>query len=157
VEIAEYAALDAVGLAAALRRGEVSATEVLDVARAAVEELNPRLNGLALPLFDEPLTYEANGPFAGVPFLIKDDGPTAEGVPFTVGSRHFRGAVAPCDDGIMERFRAAGLATIGSTAVPEMAINFATESVLYGPTRNPWDPARGVGGAARTARTRWRS
>jgi amidase len=148
MDIAEYAALDAVGLEACLDRGDVSAPEVLATSRRAIEAINPKINGLALALFDEPLAYDADGSFAGVPFLIKDDGPTAESVPFTLGSHHFRGAVAPCDDGIMQRFRAAGLATIGSTAVPEMAINFATESVLNGPTHNPWDLGRGVGGSS---------
>ena len=89
-----------------------------------------------------------------MPFLIKDDGPTAEGVPFTVGSRHFQGAVAPWDDGMMKRFRSAGLVTLGSTAVPEMAISLATESVLNGATRNPWDTSRSASGPSSTERPR---
>jgi len=148
MDVAEYARLDAVGLAALIRAGDVSAAEAESLARRAIEAVNPDLNGLAMPLFEDPLHYDAAGPFAGVPFLIKDDGPTAGGVPFTVGSRHFRGAVAPCDDGMMKRFRSAGLATLGSTAVPEMAISLATESVMNGATRNPWDLTRGVGGSS---------
>ncbi|MPY96278.1 MAG: amidase, partial [Acidimicrobiia bacterium] len=102
----------------------------------------------SMPLFETALRYDPAGPFGGVPFLIKDDGPTAEGVPFTVGSRHFQGAIAPFDHGIMEQFRTAGLAALGVTAVPEMGISFTTESVLNGITRNPWDLARGVGGSS---------
>lgn len=148
MDVAEYAPFDAVGLAALIRAGEVAAAEMETVARRAIGAVNPDLNGLAMPLFEHSLHYDADGPFAGVPFLIKDDGPTAEGVPFTVGSRHFQGAVASCDDGMMKRFRSAGLATIGSTAVPEMGISLATESVLNGATRNPWDLSRGVGGSS---------
>lgn len=148
MEVAEYARFDAVGLAALVRAGDALPAEIETAARRAIEEVNSELNGLAMPLFESALHYDADGPFAGVPFLIKDDGPTAAGVPFTVGSRHFHGAVAPCDDGMMKRFRSAGLATLGSTAVPEMAISLATESVLNGATRNPWDLARGVGGSS---------
>ena len=148
MDVGEYARFDAVGLSALIRAGDTSPAEVEAAARRAIEEVNAEINGLAMPLFERPLHYAADGPFAGVPFLIKDDGPTAEGVPFTVGSRHFQGAVAPSDDGMMERFRSAGLATLGSTAVPEMAISLATESVLNGATRNPWDASCGVGGSS---------
>ena len=106
------------------------------------------LNALAMPLFDAPLDHAADGPFAGVPFLIKNSGPVAEGVPFTMGSDLFEGAVAPCDLEIMRRFRAAGLATLGVTNVPEMVISFATESRRHGITRNPWNPERGAGGSS---------
>jgi amidase len=83
-----------------------------------------------------------------VPFLIKDSGPMAEGVQFFIGSSSVHHVVAPHDSELMTRFRAAGLVTLGLTTVPEMAISFSTESVKHGPTRNPWDPQRGVGGSS---------
>ena len=73
----------------------------------------------------------------------------AEGVPFFIGSRSLDGrSVARHDSDLMTRFRAAGLVTLGLTTVPEMAISFSTESVKHGPTRNPWDLERGVGGSS---------
>jgi amidase len=148
MRVDEYSAHDAVGLRDLLRAGEVTETEVEAAAREAIGAVDGTLNALAMPLFDEPLHHAADGPFAGVPFLIKNSGPVADGVPFTMGSDLFAGAVAPCDLEIMRRFRAAGLATLGVTNVPEMVISFATESRRHGITRNPWDPERGAGGSS---------
>jgi amidase len=71
------------------------------------------VNGLALRLFSPALSRAADGPLAGVPFLIKDSGPMAAGVPFSLGSRSIRKAVARRDTDLMARFRAAGLVTLG--------------------------------------------
>jgi amidase len=143
----EYSKLDALGLRELVRRGEVTEDELASVARQAIVTVDSELNALALPLFEKPLEHDS-GPFGGVPFVIKDVGPVAEGVPFTCGSRLFEGATAPRDTALMQRFREAGLAAIGATNVPEMAISFATESALHGVTRNPWDLERGTGGSS---------
>src|SRR6185312_7963404 len=148
MRVDEYSAHDAVGLRELLRAGDVSEGEVVAVAREAIGAVDGTLNALAMPLFDAPLEHAADGPFAGVPFLIKNSGPVAEGVPFTMGSDLFADAVAPCDLEIMRRFRAAGLATLGVTNVPELVISFATESRRHGITRNPWDPERGAGASS---------
>jgi len=147
VKVSEYADLDAVALAALVRQGEVTPAELAATAREAVESVNGQLNALAFPLYGEPLDCAPDGPFAGVPFLIKDTG-VAGGVAVSVGSRFLEGRVVPGDADIMARFRAAGLAAIGCTAVPELAISFATESVRGGITRNPRDLARGTGGSS---------
>ena len=144
----DYVKHDAIGLRELMRGGLVTAAEVEDAARAALARADAELNALALPPFDPALDRAAEGPFAGVPFLIKDGGPTAEGVPFSCGSRSLQGIVAPHDSELMRRFRSAGLVTLGLTAVPELLINFSTESVRHGTTRNPWDLARGVGGSS---------
>jgi amidase len=148
VDLAEYSAYDAVGLAAAIRAGEVTAAEVEALARRAVDAVNADLNALARPMFDPALTHDSGGPFAGVPFLIKDSGPFARGVQFALGSRSIRGVAAETDHELMVRFRAAGLVAIGQTTAPEFGLNFATEPVRTGPTRNPWDLSRGVGGSS---------
>jgi amidase len=148
MELHEYAHYDAVGLRDLIRAGEVTSAEVQDVARRALEVANTRLNALALPLFSPALNRADDGPFAGVPFVIKDSGPMAEGVPFFLGSHSLDGVVARRDSDLMTRFRSAGLVTLGLTTVPELALAFATESVKHGPTRNPWDPQRGVGGSS---------
>ncbi|MFC4116388.1 amidase [Nonomuraea zeae] len=148
MDLHEYAKYDAVGLRDLIASGAVSATEVEDAARRALAEADPKVNGLALPVFTPALAHAADGPFSGVPFLIKDHGPVAEGVPFFLGSRALPGIVTHHDTDLMTRFRAAGLVTLGLTTAPEMSLSFATESLKYGVTRNPWDPARGVGGSS---------
>jgi amidase len=148
MELHEYAHYDAVGLRDLIRAGEVTSAEVEDVARRAFEPVNTRLNALALPLFSPALDRAHDGPFAGVPFVIKDSGPMAEGVPFFLGSRSLDGVIARRDSDLMTRFRSTGLVTLGLTTVPELALGFATESVKHGPTRNPWNPERGVGGSS---------
>lgn len=144
----EYARHDAVGLRELITAGEVRAAEVESAARAVLAEVNPVLNGLALPPFSPALEHAHDGPLSGVPFLLKDSGPVARGVPFFLGSRSLPGIVPTHDSELMRRFRAAGLVPLGLTTVPELAISFATESVKHGPTRNPWDLERGVGGSS---------
>ncbi|MFD9484083.1 amidase [Streptomyces sp. NPDC059991] len=143
-----YAAFDAVGLRELIRTREVSAAEVEDAARRAVERVNADLNAVTGPLFDPAPAHEPDGPLAGVPFVIKDSGPFTQGVPFTLGSRSIRGAYALVDHDLMARFRTAGLVALGQSTAPEFGLNFATESVRYGVTRNPWDLERGVGGSS---------
>lgn len=148
MELHEYASLDAVGLRDLISAGEVSAAEVEQTARRAIELVNPDLNALTQLLFDPALDHDLSGALGGVPFLIKDSGPFARGVAFTLGSRSIRGAFAAVDHELMARFRSAGLVTLGQTTAPELGLSFSTESVRYGPTRNPWDLARGVGGSS---------
>jgi amidase len=146
--VEEYAARDAVGLRALLAAGEVTSGEVEAIARRALVAANRDLNALTGPLFESALDADPTGPLAGVPFLIKDSEPFARGVSFTLGSRSVSGARATADHPLMASFRTAGLVTIGQTTTPEWSLNFATESVRYGPTRNPWDLARGSGGSS---------
>ncbi|MFI6323409.1 amidase [Nonomuraea sp. NPDC050556] len=148
MDIHEYVSHDAVGLSELIATGKVSSAEVEEVARRALEVANAQVNGLTRPLFPEALAHSGDGPFAGVPFLIKDLGPIAEGVPFSIGCRGIPDIPAHHDTDLMKRFRKAGLATLGQTTAPEMAISFATESVKYGVTRNPWDLSRGAGGSS---------
>lgn len=148
VELHEYARLDAVGLRELIWAGEVSTTEVEVVARRALEQADAAVNALTGPLFDPALAQEPGGPLAGVPFVVKDSGPFARGVSFTLGSRSIRGAVAGVDHDMMARFRAAGLVALGQSTAPELGLSFSTESLRYGPTRNPWDWERGVGGSS---------
>jgi amidase len=149
VELRDYARHDGVGLRELIRTGEVTAAEVEAAARQAIERANADVNGLAQPLFEPALDHDADGPWGGVPFLIKDSGPMARGVPFVLGSRALgAGVIAQADTDLMTRFRAAGLVTLGLTTMPEMGISFSTEPVRSGPTRNPWNLAHGVGGSS---------
>ncbi|SNQ48545.1 Amidase [Frankia canadensis] len=148
MELNEYACLDAVGLSGLIRDREISAAEVEQAARAALGAVNDQVNGLARAPFPRALSHGV-GPFTGVPFLIKDSGPMARGVPFFCGSRALGDGIPAAEDHeLMARFRAAGLATVGLTTSPELGLHFATEPVRTGPTRNPWDVTRGVGGSS---------
>jgi amidase len=149
MKLSEYVEYDAVGLARLITSGQVSAREVQQVARQAMQSVNPELNALVGELFDEPLPYAADGPFAGVPFAIKDLGIHAQGVPTRMGSRLTgQGIRFPYDSELMTRFKRAGLATLGRTSCPEFGINATAESLANGPTRNPWDTALTTGGSS---------
>ena len=87
MQIDEYTQHDAVGLRALMTAGDVTADEVESAAREALDEANARVNGLAAPPFTPALDHDPDGPLAGVPFLYKDFGPMAAGVPFYGGSR----------------------------------------------------------------------
>jgi len=143
----EYSRLDATALAERIRDKEISAAEAQCCARDAADALNPHLNAI-IELFDAPLAHDAQGPFAGVPFLIKDLVLHAEGVRNEAGCRLAAGIVAPHDTALMARFRRAGLATLGRTRTPELGFNATTESIFGGITRNPWNPALSAGGSS---------
>ncbi|WP_328323897.1 MULTISPECIES: amidase [unclassified Streptomyces] len=148
MRITEYVTFDAVGLAELVARGEVTPAELLAAAREAAQAVNPRINAIVetWPGDDEPRPGSA--PLAGVPFLIKDIAVSMAGKRMELGSRLAAGNVSGADSSLMRRFRRAGLVTFGRTATPEMAYSNTTEPVLYGATRNPWDPARSAGGSS---------
>ncbi|MDL5156123.1 amidase [Actinomycetospora termitidis] len=149
MKLSEYADLDATALAALIRSGEVSAAEVAGTATEALEAVQPEVNALVSGPFDAPLDHAADGPFAGVPFAVKDLITHAAGVPTRSGSRLLGdGVPMPADTHLMARFRRAGLATLGLTATPEMGFNANTEPVATGSVRNPWDLARSPGGSS---------
>tara|TARA_B100001939_G_scaffold293584_2_gene266232 strand:+ start:8977 stop:10422 length:1446 start_codon:yes stop_codon:yes gene_type:complete len=150
MKLTEYAEYDGLGLAELVRSGQVSVRELTQTALEAIHALNPQLNAV-IETFDESPDNpdgQGSGPFQGVPFLIKDVVLHCEGRKCEMGSRLAKGLVAPHDTDLMKRFRAAGFVTLGRTAVPEMAFNVATESLLTGPSRNPWDTTRMTGGSS---------
>ena len=149
---AEYGQYDGLGLAELVRRREVSPTDLVDSALAAVERLNPQVNCVVQQLRDEALAeIKAGlpyGPFRGVPFLVKEFGMHFKGMKTSAGSRLAVGIEFGNDSELMKRCRAAGLVTIGTTTTPEMAFNANSEAVVYGPTRNPWNTGYSVGGSS---------
>jgi len=147
MDLAEYSSHDAIALAERIRQKEISAAEAQQCAREAAAALNPRINAV-IELFDAPLAHDPQGPFAGVPFLIKDVMLHAEGVRSELGSHLAAGIVAPADSALMRRFRHAGFAAMGRTHTPEFGFNATTESAFGGATRNPWNPAHSAGGSS---------
>jgi len=147
MQLFEYVNYDGLGLAALVANGDVSAAELETMARRAMDLVNGSINAVVeyWP-GDAPVTQ--GGPFAGVPFLIKDVAISMKGKRVELGSRIAAGHVAQDDSNLMRHFRRAGLVTIGRTASPEMAFSTTTESVHNGPTRNPWDLERSAGGSS---------
>ena len=148
MHVDEYTQHDAVGLRALMAAGEVSADEVEAAAREALDAANARVNGLAAPPFTPALDHDPDGPLAGVPFLYKDFGPMAAGVPFYAGCRAVPDLRPDHDSDLMRRVRAAGLRTLGLTTSPELGMSLTTEPLRTGPTRNPFDPERSAGGSS---------
>ena len=151
--IGDLGATDATALAELVARGEVTATELLNAALAAVEARNPAIN--AVVLVQEGVARQAiaqglpSGPFRGVPFLIKDLGSEAKDFPSHNGSRLLRDTNYPVDSAIFARMKATGAVTFGRTTSPEGGIGAASEAVVYGgPTRNPWNLAHSPGGSS---------
>lgn len=148
----EYDSYDAVGLAGLVRRGEVSARELLDEARERCDRVNPQLNAVVHRCDGEAERASASVdpelPLAGVPFLVKDLGPALAGAPLTAGSRLFANYVPAGDGKIVARFKAAGLIPFGKTNVPEFGLVPVTEPELHGPCHNPWDLRRTPGGSS---------
>ncbi len=145
---------DATAEAELVRKGEATAAELVEAAIARIEASNPEINAVIHPLFEEGLEAARgelpDGPFKGVPFLLKDLGAAFAGQPMHLGMNYLkeRDFRAPVDTYLAQRFRAAGLVTIGKTNCPELGILPTTEPRAYGPTRNPWDTTRTAGGSS---------
>jgi amidase len=134
--------------AEAVRRGEVSPAELVDTAIARIEATNPQLNFLVTECFEQArATAPADGPFRGVPMLVKDLTETG-GVRTTFSSRAFADYVPAEDGGVVRRMKNAGFVVLGKSNTPEFGITSVTESELNGACRNPWDTARTPGGSS---------
>ena len=149
----ELAFLDATAQAELVRSGELAAAELVEAAIGRIERLNPALNAVIIPLFESAraaATRPTAGPFAGVPFLLKDLLSYTAGDPHHMGTRFLRDAafIAPHDSHLAAKFRAAGFVHLGKTNTPELGTLPTTEPASYGATRNPWDTGRSTGGSS---------
>jgi amidase len=147
----DYTDTDGLGLAELVRAGEVTAVELLEHAQARADALDPRINAFALRLDElasRRVLEELSGPFAGVPFLLKDLHQDLAGVPTSAGSRSMAGRPAARTSTIVQRWLDAGLVVFGKTTTPEFGAKGTTEDSLFGPTRNPWDLSRTPGGSS---------
>jgi amidase len=152
ISLKEYSSHDGLGLAELVAKKEIAPKELLDAALQAIAKVNPRLNAV-LQTLPEMAAAEirdglGQGPFAGVPFLIKELLLQAKNVRSDMGSKLAQGLVAPQDSELMARFRRAGLMLVGTTQTPELGYNPTTETRLFGPVHNPWDLARSAGGSS---------
>src|SRR5690349_13893704 len=151
MKLAEYAAYDATGLAALVAKGEISPKELAQVAAQAIDAVNGDVNAVVETYPDriEDLDEKtlADGPFRGVPFLIKDIGAHLDGRKFECGSRLLKGHVVQGDSHVGKLFKEAGLNVIGRTNAPEYSIAGTTENALYGNTSTPWRKGYMAGGS----------
>lgn len=142
--------LDGVALAARIRTGEIRAGEVLEAAIARAQRLEPRINALATETFEQARAQSRavpQGPFAGIPTLIKDLTPQ-RGVRCTYGSRAYSAHIAEVQSPYVDAIFNAGFVSIGRSATPEFGLDATTESLENGPTRNPWDVNFSSGGSS---------
>ena len=148
----EYNRHDAVGLAALVATGEVTAAEVLQESMARIEAAERPLNGVVTTCFDDAhRNVDAllpTGPLTGVPYLVKDLNTWVRGMPATNGSRALANFVPDRDAVLVERLRTAGLILLGKTNTPEFGLNVCTAPALFGVTPNPFDPTRSAGGSS---------
>jgi len=148
---ADFDRFDGLGLAELVRTGRVSAATLVEEAIHRVEDRNPALNAVIRPMFDTARAAAVTpglGPFAGVPFLLKDLVATCTGIPTSCGGRALRDFVPRHDSELVRRHRAAGLIPIGKTNTPEFGLTPYTEPEAFGATRNPWNPAHTPGGSS---------
>jgi amidase len=149
----EWAKHDAVALAERVRGGEVTPHELAVQVAAGVAKVNPAI-GAVIEVFEDvvadPLLdgMAPDGVFAGVPYLMKDLGPTLKGRLQEMGSLAMRGNVAARDSYLTGRIRAAGLNIMGRTTTPEFGVCGSTENPAVYVSRNPWDLAYTTGGSS---------
>jgi amidase len=148
----EFASYDGLGLAALVATGAVSAAELLDAAIARIEAGNGAINAVVLRLYDQARAAIAaglpEGPFTGVPYLLKDLGAHYAGAVTSLGSALFKDFVVDHDSEITHRLKRAGLVILGKTNTPELGLAPSTEPRLFGPTRNPWRLDHSAGGSS---------
>jgi amidase len=154
-DIDDLRRMDATAYAALVRAGEAKPVELVEAAIARVEELNPTINAVIADTFerarDQALSpHLPDGPFRGVPIVLKDLGACEAGMPFYQGNRvlkemDFRAAAETL---VAARFRQAGFVVIGKASTPEFGGQPTTQPLAFGPTRNPWDLDRSTSGSS---------
>ncbi|MEM1088559.1 MAG: amidase, partial [Pseudomonadota bacterium] len=148
----DYDQYDALGLAELVRTKQVTPSELLAEARNRAEKAQGELNCFS-NMFEGAGEAQiegglGDGPFAGVPYPIKDLGISLKDRPLTNGSVAWKDNVEPQDSELAKRYKAAGLVLFAQTTSPEWGLTTSTESKLYGQTRNPWDTSRTSGGSS---------
>jgi amidase len=148
----DFANYDGLGLAELVRKRDVTPTELLDAAIDRIERHDPKLNAVTYKAFDEARAAAGgalpDGPFKGVPFLIKDLGVRVKGWPRTSASRFAKVDADSEDSELTKRYRASGTVLVGKTNTPEFGIPGVTNSALLGPCRNPWNTDHITGGSS---------
>lgn len=147
----EYHQYDATGLAQLVQDKEVTPEQLLNEAIRRIELVNPKLNAVVTPFYDEAKKASSKlneGPFSGVPFLLKDMLFDVRGTLSANGSKAFADNIAEHDSPLVKRFRTTGVNLLGKTNTPELGLLGITEPEAYGPTLNPWNTELSPGGSS---------
>lgn len=148
----EYRRQDATSLAELIRKGDIQAAEVIELAIQRAEAVNPQINAIIYPMYElarqMSQSVDSRMPFAGVPFLLKDLSVHLKGMPIRSGSRGYAHYSSARDSYIVEQYRQAGLIFMGKTNTPEFGLTPYTEPQALGSTRNPWNRSRTSGGSS---------
>ncbi len=148
----DFAFIDATDQAQLVRQRQVTPLELLDSAIERIERLNPTLNAIVTPMYERARKAASEeliqGPFSGVPFLLKDLISSYAGVRMASGSAFLRDHIPDCDSELVQRHKRAGLLTLGKTNTSELGILTTAEPSLFGPCRNPWNTGRSTGGSS---------
>ena len=148
----DYDKYDGLGLAELVRKKQVKPAELVEEAISRIERVNPELNAVVYKMYEHAREMVEkdlpDGPFRGVPFLLKDLIASYTGFPLTNGCKFFKDYVPDHDSELVKRYKAAGVVVVGKTNTPEFGLAFVTESKLLGPARNPWDLSRTTGGSS---------
>ena len=148
----DYPFYDGLGLAELIRTKQLKPLELVEAAIAQIEQRNPALNAVVVKFYDKARTVARgplpNGPFVGVPMLLKDFWSMYAGVPTSNGNRLLRRVPRGYDSEMVRRWKTAGTIILGKTNTPEFAATPATEPTTFGPTRNPWDLSRSPAGSS---------
>ncbi len=150
----DLAALDATAQADLVRTGRASPLELVDASITRIEKLDHELNAVIHQRFDRAREEAAGdlpeGPFRGVPLVLKDLDGYSAGDPCHQGNRLLKEIDwhGDHDSALIGRLRAAGFVFVGKTNAPEFGLMPTTEPLAYGPTHNPWDTTRSPGGSS---------
>jgi len=150
--VKEYDCYDALGLAELVRKNEVSPQELCEEAISRIDRINPKVNAVIYRMYD--IAHKSlkgqlpQGPFSGVPFLLKDLLTSYAGVPLSMGCKAYRNYIPSRDSELMKRYKATGVTILGKTNTPEFGLMAVTEPELHGPTRNPWNLDHTPGGSS---------
>lgn len=153
MKLKTYLTLDATDIAEFIQKGEIPPAEFVELSFQQLEKVNPALNAVVhnrkgQVLKEAEQFRQHDAPFAGVPMLLKNISQALNGAPITSGSRLLKSTVAGQDSHLVNKFRDAGFLFMGHTNAPEFGLKNITEPVLYGPTRNPWNPDYSPGGSS---------
>jgi len=148
----DYDQYDALGLAQLVRDKQVSPEELLEAAITRVEHANLAINAVVNRLYDHARNAlrqgVPDGPFKGVPYLLKDLNALYKGTVTSNASRFFASNLADHDTEVVARLKRGGLCIFGKTNTPEFGLTVTSEPALFGPTRNPWDLDSMAGGSS---------
>jgi amidase len=148
----ELGNLDATAQAELVRKKEVKPLELVEATIDRIEKVNPQINAVVTKMYDQARAAAnseiPDGPFAGVPFLLKDLQAAYAGVTMSAGSKYLKDFIPNEDSELVTRYKRAGLITVAKTNTPEFGILPTTEPDLFGAARNPWNTEHATGGSS---------